>query len=191
MADVHRLPRPTEMAHRLLKERMAPGSTAVDATVGNGHDTVFLADCVGPEGQVIGMDLQESAIAKAAERTSGRSNIHLHHTSHENIDGVVNELVSAITFNLGYLPGGEKSLITKKETTLVALEKSLKLLQPGGLITIVAYIGHEGGTEEGDAVASWASSLDQEAYSVIRYEFQNQRNSPPFLIAVERRHPSR
>ncbi|NRB75273.1 MAG: methyltransferase domain-containing protein [Verrucomicrobiales bacterium] len=187
MASVAKLPRPTEMAHRLLSERIQEGDTVVDATVGNGHDTLFLANCVGENGHVIGFDLQAGAIEKTRKRTGNRPNITLHQAGHETLDDFIAEPIAAITFNLGYLPGGDKNLITDKESTLTALKKSVAFLEPGGLLTVVAYIGHEGGPEEGEAVSDWASSLDQDNFSVARYEFQNQRNSPPFLLAIEKR----
>ncbi len=187
MAKFTSLPRPTEMAHRLLRERLKPGDQAIDATVGNGHDTLFLAEQVGPEGHVYGFDVQESAIEKTRQRTAGLTNITLRCLSHELLDESVSDPVSAITFNLGYLPGGDKSITTKPETTLVALRNSVKILKEGGLLTIVAYIGHEGGLGESNTIANWASSLDQSVFSVVRYEFTNQCNTPPFLIAVEKR----
>jgi len=187
MADIPRLPRPIEMAHRLLKERVQEGDVVVDATVGNGHDTRFLAECVGASGHVVGFDIQASAIENTCARTENVPNITLHQVGHEQIAKYISTPVAAITFNLGYLPGGDKSLTTRTGTTLTALQSSVSHLKPGGLLTIVAYIGHEGGSEEGNAVADWAESLDQNEFSVIRYEFQNQRNTPPFLIAVEKR----
>lgn len=187
MGNLPRLPRPTEMAHRLLSERIQEGDTVIDATVGNGYDTLFLSNCVGENGSVIGFDLQAVAIEKTRERTGNRPNVILHHSGHETLDNFVAAPVAAITFNLGYLPGGDKYLITGKASTLTALQKSVTLLKAGGLLTVVAYIGHEGGPEEGEAVSDWASSLDQDNFSVARYEFQNQKNSPPFLLAIEKR----
>ena len=188
MAKSTSLPRPTEMAHRLLRERLQTGDQAIDATVGNGHDTLFLAEQVGSEGHVYGFDVQESAIEKTRQSTAGLTNITLRCVSHELLDEFVSGPISAITFNLGYFPGGDKSIITKPDTTLVALRKSVKVLKAGGLLTIVAYVGHEGGLVESNTIAEWASNLDQSVFSTVRYEFTNQRNTPPFLIAVERRY---
>lgn len=187
MVNSTSLPRPTEMAHRLLREKLQPGDQAIDATVGNGYDTLFLAEQVGPNGHVYGFDVQEIAIEKTRQRAAGRENITLRCLSHDLLDRYISESVSAITFNLGYLPGGDKSITTQPQTTMVALRNSVKVLKEGGLLTIVAYIGHEGGLRESNTVANWASSLDQNVFNTVRYEFTNQCNTPPFLIAVEKR----
>ncbi len=175
----------TEQAHALILERLAPGDTAIDATVGNGHDTKFLADCVGPSGKVIGFDVQVTAVEKASLLVCDSPQVILHQAGHETISAHVSEEVEAVTFNLGYLPAGDKSIITKAPTTIKALETSLRLLSETGIITVVVYSGHEGGLIESRALNDWAASLDQKAFSVIRYGFLNQQNSPPYLLAIE------
>ena len=40
---------------------MKPGETVVDATAGNGHDTIFLSRLVGPSGRVIAFDIDPQA----------------------------------------------------------------------------------------------------------------------------------
>ncbi|MEM9284053.1 MAG: class I SAM-dependent methyltransferase, partial [Verrucomicrobiota bacterium] len=140
-----RLPRVTEMAHALIKERLGPGDRAIDATVGNGHDTLFLADCVGKKGEVIGFDLQPEAIRSTRQRLGSCDHVVLHEKGHELLASHTGGLVHAITFNLGYLPGGDKSIITQPDTTLKALVASLECLDPRGLLTVVAYPGHTGG----------------------------------------------
>lgn len=181
------LPRATELAHRLHRERLSSGDRAIDATVGNGHDTLFLANCVGPEGKVFGFDIQPIAIERTTERTAGLSQVELHCLGHEHLGKIVTEPVRGILFNLGYLPSGDKAIITEADTTLVALDTAIALLEPGGLLTVALYGGHEGGAEESEAVLAWASRLDQSACYAAHYGFLNLRNSPPSLLAVERR----
>jgi hypothetical protein len=94
--------------------------------------------------------------------------------------------VGAIMFNLGYLPGGDKALTTEPETTLAALEHAVHYLRPGGVITVVQYVGHEGGAAEAEAVDAWAADLNQARFQALSYRFVNQRNAPPRLLAVER-----
>lgn len=182
-------------AHKLIAERVQPGETVIDATVGNGNDTLFLARIVGGEGKVYGFDIQPQALDKAKERLSrelaGIRNIELLLASHEfMLDHLPRELLGrtgAIMFNLGYLPGADHTTITRTFSTLPALNSSLELLRTGGVLTIVVYPGHEGGQEEADAVQAWAAKLPQERNQAMVYRFLNQRNAPPYVIAVEKR----
>ena len=186
-----RFPRATELAHELVAGRLRPGDRAIDATVGNGYDTVFLAERIGPEGRVFGFDLQAEAIASAEHRIAGAGftdRVELHFCGHESMAGHLpeGESFQAVMFNLGYLPGGDKTSVTRPESTVAAIRVAVELLEPGGILTIVIYTGHEGGQEEAAAVESCCAGLEQERFSVIRYGFLNQRNQPPYLIAVER-----
>lgn len=183
-------------AHQLVKERTAPGDSVIDATMGNGNDMLMLAERVGPEGFVYGFDIQPEALAqtRAKLEQAGRyreGRIHLYRESHEFMldvlpDGLIGH-TSAVMFNLGYLPGHGHEIITRPETTLPALQAALQLLKSGGILTIVLYSGHQGGRSETDAVLDWAGRLPQASYQVLRYGFLNQRNDPPFLIAIEKR----
>ncbi|WP_349408228.1 class I SAM-dependent methyltransferase [Pseudalkalibacillus sp. SCS-8] len=181
-------------AKELLEKVIEPGGVAVDATVGNGHDTLFLAKLVGENGRVYGFDIQEQAIEKTLERLkdegmADRAEIHLR--SHADIKQVVPQekhgQIHAAVFNLGYLPGSDKEVITKPDSTLNAIEGLLDILKPGGLIVLVVYYGHEGGNEEKEALMTYLHELDQTKAHVLQYQFLNQKNNPPFLIAIEKR----
>lgn len=184
---MERFLRATGFAHQLINDRLQPGDIAVDATAGNGHDTGFLATCVGDTGKVFAFDIQEEAIRATGERCAHFPQVTLIHAGHEQLEQHVSGPVNAVMFNLGYLPSGDKSKITKVETTIVAIRASLRLLARGGLLTCILYRGHTGGEAEAEAVERELCGLDQEAYTTIRYEFLNQRNSPPALLAVEKR----
>jgi predicted methyltransferase len=179
-------------AHRLVGERVAVGDCVVDATMGNGNDTLFLARCVGTTGYVYGFDIQAEAYEHTWERlireriTMEQINLIIH--SHDKMESSIPEAmhgqVAAIMFNLGYLPGGEQSLITKTDTTIEALNASLRLLRSGGILTIVVYPGHQGGDEEALTVHSWATKLSHKSYQVTAYQFLNATTVPPYLISV-------
>lgn len=179
-------------AHRLVAERLSTGDCVIDATMGNGNDTLFLSRCVGTKGYVYGFDIQLLALEHTHERLI-REGIALDQViltveSHEYMERVIPQLmkgqVTAIMFNLGYLPGGERSLITITETTVRALDAALRLLRSGGILTIVVYPGHPGGDEESIAIHSWAGQLHHDAYQVTTYQFLNASTDPPYLIAV-------
>jgi predicted O-methyltransferase YrrM len=182
-----------KFAHRLATTALSAGATAVDATVGNGHDAVVLARAVGPEGQVFGFDVQAEAIAATRRRLAAdnlSSRVHLFRAGHEALAAHVPDRqhgrVGAVMFNLGYLPGGDSSLTTRPKTTIPALDAAVRLLRPGGVLTVVLYSGHEGGPEEVEAVQDWAEALPRARGEALSYRFVNQRNDPPRLIAVEK-----
>ena len=184
----------TAMAQAAVAERLAPGMSVVDATVGNGHDTLFLARQVGATGQVYGFDLQARALAAASVRLAAAgvadrvSLIHAgHETMAEHLPATLQGRVQAIMFNLGYLPGSDRQCITRAASTLPALRQALGWLAPGGLLTVLAYRGHAGGTEEADAVARWLQGLEPSAYQVARQFSEEPRGTGPELGLVYRR----
>ena len=176
--------RPLEMAHDFLAEVVTKEDIVVDATMGNGHDTLFLAKLAK---QVFAFDIQEQALEKTQERLhqAGLKNASLILQGHETVDQYVSEVKAAI-FNLGYLPSADKSVITQPQTTLEALEKLCQLLAKGGRIAIMIYYGHEGGDVERDAVLDFVSQLPQQEYTATIYRTLNQINNPPFLVMIEK-----
>lgn len=179
-------------SHDLLKNVIVPGDTVVDATVGNGSDTVFLATLVEKKGHVYGFDIQEEAIKQTQEKlllTGLTEQVTLVHAGHETFNQHVPETkeISAAIFNLGYLPKSDKSVITKPDTTLSAITQMLERLRKSGLLIIVVYYGHVGGVVEKDAVLAFCQNLDQTQYNVLQYGFINQKNSPPFVLAIEKK----
>lgn len=183
------LQRVLQYAKQLLSQVVTEGDIVVDATSGNGHDTLFLAQLVGDSGHVYSFDIQEQAV----ENTKNKLKEHnvLHRASvildgHENVQKYVQDQIAGAIFNLGYLPGTNHEIITKGNTTVLAIEQLLSLLKVGGIIVLVVYYGHEGGEEERDEVLKFVKQLPQKYVHVLKYEFLNQKNSPPFLIALEK-----
>ncbi|MBP1967610.1 class I SAM-dependent methyltransferase [Paenibacillus aceris] len=183
-------------AHQLIGQRVQPGDTVIDATLGNGVDTVFLAKLAGRSGLVYGFDIQQQALDQTKMRLEkelpdASSSVHLNLCSHALMETAVPEdrhgKVAAVTFNLGYLPGADPATITKQESTIPALEAALRLLRKGGIVTIVLYSGHEGGSEEAAAVEAWAQQLPLAAFQVLRYQFMNTSAHAPYLLALEKR----
>lgn len=162
-----------QQAHAAIGEILAAGDLAIDATVGNGHDTLFLARAVGAGGTVYGFDIQEAALDTAYRRLQDEGlagRVSLYHAGHEAMAVVlpasVQGRIKAVMFNLGYLPGGDKARTTGIHTTLAALEQARSLLAPGGAISVLAYTGHPGGREEAEAVKAWAQTLSADFYRV-------------------------
>lgn len=184
--------RPLSLAHLWIQQVVKAGDLVLDATVGNGHDTLFLAQCVGKEGQVVGFDIQSQALERTRSllKEQGQGNgleVSLHQTCHSNLSQHLSAPIAAAMFNLGYLPAGDKRLITKPDTTLSALEQALNLLQPSGILTIMCYPGHEGGAQEALQVQGWTQELSPSLFLVLQASAYNLQPSSPFLIGVQRR----
>lgn len=180
----------TEVNKIFLEKIIEKGHVVIDATMGNGYDTVYLGNLVGETGKVYAFDVQEEALTstrKKVVRDNMEDRIELIHDGHENLDKYVKEEVSCVVFNLGYLPRAKHMVITKPDTTLEAIKKSLGLLKPNGIISIAAYIGHEGGLDEKNYICQYLDNLDQKQYNVLHMEFTNQINNPPQLILVEKK----
>lgn len=183
---------PLRFSQALMKQAIQPGDHVIDATVGNGNDTVTLAQAVGNTGKVYGFDIQNEAIETTNQKlllTGLLPQTELILDGHQNIEKYVPEepIISAVTFNLGYLPSGDKSIITQPETTIDAIEQSLIRLRKGGLISIMIYSGHDGGQIEKEAVDDFVQNLPQEEVQVLEYKFVNQQNNPPYLYIIEKR----
>ncbi|WP_195946048.1 tRNA (mnm(5)s(2)U34)-methyltransferase [Paraclostridium bifermentans] len=190
MMKVKYLTKVTDLNKVLLEDVINEGDIVIDATMGNGYDTKYLAEKVGENGFVYSFDVQEEAIKstkKRLEKAGLIDRVNLILDGHQNMDMYVNKEVSCVMFNLGYLPRAKHQVITKPETTLEAIKKSLELLKPNGIVSIAIYTGHEGGMEECDEVFGYVSTLDQSEYSVLNCNFVNQINHPPRLIMIEKK----
>lgn len=172
-----------------VKQVVKPGDICIDATVGNGNDTLFLAECVGTTGSVYGFDIQAAALEKTRQKLAASGlleRVLLFQESHTFMNNYVEpDSVKAVMFNLGYLPGGEHGLVTKPESTLQALKAALQLIEVGGVITVVSYTGHKGGPEEYQALNEFLSELDSALYLVLHWELLNQINSPPVMFVIQ------
>jgi tRNA G37 N-methylase Trm5 len=186
MTDV--IQRPLTMARTIIASRVSDGAQVIDATAGNGHDTLFLARLVGDRGRVFSFDIQQEAIQQTRQRLEAENildRVSLIQHGHEQMNLFVHEPVAAVMFNLGYLPRGDHFVVTRPESTVGALEASLKILCRGGIITVVLYTGHIGGREEHDAVLKFCQKLNQKDYTVLSYKIINQINDPPVLLVIE------
>lgn len=173
----------------LLAESVRYGGTVMDATAGNGADTLYLARLVGPKGKVYSFDIQEKALLatrELLEKAGFAGRVTLIQAGHEEIESFVTGPVDAVIFNLGYLPGSDHSIVTRAGTTVVAVNSALNLLRPGGRIGLVIYTGHPGGGEEYAAVENLAVSLDRTRFNVIRINFLNRAAHAPVVIVVEK-----
>jgi len=172
-----------EFSHKLLQKHITKADDALDLTVGNGNDMLFLVRIAR---FVYGFDIQTEAIKRAEEKLAGYDNYLLINDSHENFITYVKDKYKAAIFNLGYLPGGDKTITTKAEITLRAMKAVLENIEKGGICVTVVYPGHPEGEEESRILFDYLSGLNQEQYQVLKYEFINQINRPPYILATRR-----
>lgn len=179
-----------ELSHEYIKKVVKQGDIAVDATAGNGNDTLLLARLVGSTGKVYSFDIQEKAIIKTKEKLVHNDmdrRVKLIKDGHQNMGLYIKEKsIKAVMFNLGYLPGGDHSIATRAETTIPAIETAMGLIVQKGIITIVVYYGGDSGFDEKIRLLDYIESIDSKKFTVMKTEFVNQINCPPILIVIEK-----
>ena len=173
-----------------ILQHLGDGDVAVDFTMGNGNDTLFLSETVGESGKVYAFDIQEEALVSTKEHLEAcgaPENYELICASHHRVKEFVKEPIKAGMFNLGYLPrSGRKAVTTLRETTMPAVEAALELLADDGILLIAVYPGHEEGSLEGEMLAEYFPSLDRRKICVSRFNIMNSPTSPYFFIAEKK-----
>ncbi len=177
-----------DIINRIIDETVKEGDLCIDATAGRGNDTLHLCKLVGESGHVTAFDVQQDAVDSTKKllkenRLSHRADVLL--KSHSEMDDLFEEeSVSLIAFNFGWLPKGNHNIFTHKETSIAAIEKGLRLLKNGGIMTLIIYYGRETGFEERDAILEYLPTLDNRKYTVVEMPFVNRPNCPPIPIVI-------
>ena len=180
----------TDLHKYFILQHLAPGDVAVDFTMGNGNDTLFLSRTVGEEGRVFAFDIQEEALTSTRAHliaNGAPENYTLIHASHHRVREFVHEPIKAGMFNLGYLPrSGQKSVTTMCETTMPAVEAALDLLADDGVLLVAIYPGHEEGASEGEMLREYFRSLSRFRICVSEFRIINSPTSPYFFLAEKK-----
>lgn len=184
----------TSEAHQRVADVVRSSEVVIDATAGNGHDTLILARLVGPSGTIYAFDLQAEAIEQTRQRLEGwQGQLHLLQADHAELEVHLNsahhERIAAVMFNLGYLPGGDKQFVTRTDSTLAAMRASLEQLRPGGILTVVAYPGHAEGAIETEAVVKMLMGLDASQFLFEEIGSGSDRPDAPRLFVVRKSVP--
>ena len=177
-------------AKEIMEDALFSGAFAIDSTMGNGYDTLWLCELVGESGKVYAFDVQQEAVnntAKRLENAGVRERANLFCMGHERMLEAVEEPVDAVLFNLGWLPGAEHGVTTQTETTLKAAEAALTLLKEEAVMTICIYPGHEEGARELQMLLDWAAKLDDKRYDAVIKHYVNQPNDPPQMLAIRKK----
>lgn len=178
------------LSHQVVKSQIQEGSLCIDATAGNGGDTVFLAKLIGPSGKLHAFDIQEQAVNSTLKRLqeenlANRCKVHL--MGHEHMrEFAESASVDCIMFNFGWLPGGDHHVGTRAETSIEALKQALNLIKPGGIISLCLYYGGLSGFEERDALLAFFQEIDSGEYTVLLHDFLNRSGCPPLFVLIER-----
>ncbi len=175
----------TELHKSFILRHLGDGDTAVDYTMGNGYDTVFLSKTVGANGRVYAFDIQQSALESTKRNLTDSDcpeNYTLLCASHHRVREFVHEPVKAGIFNLGYLPGGDKSITTLRDTTLAAIDAAIELMARDAVIIIAVYPGHDEGSVEGKLVGERLEALDRKRYMAACFKMMNSPASPYFYV---------
>jgi ubiquinone/menaquinone biosynthesis C-methylase UbiE len=174
-------------AHELWSQTVVPGDLVIDATCGNGHDTLFLAKIAltSTAGTVYSIDIQPQAI-ESARKLLHDERVHFIEGSHETFPAEISpESVSLIVYNLGYLPGGDKKKTTMTETTLKSLQEAQKLIKKEGMISITCYPGHEEGKREEEMLLEYCSQLKPWHWTCCHHRWINRSSAPSLLILTK------
>jgi ribosomal protein L11 methylase PrmA len=177
------------LAHLEWVKILKAGDTVIDATVGNGRDTLAIAKMLQGQGTIIGYDIQPQALENAKNLFEKELNqehlrcITLKKQSHETFDEAN---VKLIVYNLGYLPGGDKNLTTKVESTLTSLKNACLAINQSGMISVTCYPGHEEGEKEERAVLEWTKTLCPKSWCITVFSWANRQKAPSLVLI--RRH---
>lgn len=175
-----------DYAKSFIRDTVPADGVVADFTAGNGHDTEFLCRLV-PDGKVYAFDIQSEAIERTRKHLGecGLSNAVLINDSHAEMDRYISEPIDAGMFNLGWLPGSDKSVHTLLESTLTAVGKAVGLLRNGAVLVISVYPGHEEGTREGEELMKMLATLDRKKFCVACLRLINSPDAP-FVITIEK-----
>ncbi len=181
--------RTTDLTRTLILRLSSRIKYAVDMTCGNGNDSLYILNAI--EGaKLLALDLQREAVDRTIALLSSNHptrNWKVLQRDHSEISEISKDPADLYIYNLGYLPGGDKTIITRPESTVQSLRAVTSgLLTPGGAILLTHYVGHDGGPEELHAVEEYVKTLDQKEFNVLKYEFLNQVHSPPLVLSIER-----
>jgi SAM-dependent methyltransferase len=182
----------TAAASSWIEVALFDGALAIDATVGNGYDTLFLAHRVGPKGKVLGFDVQKAALAGAREIlkfVGSIDRVSLIHESHTRLSDFLpaGSTIAGAMFNLGYLPRGNRQIITRPDTTVLALRSVLEHLAERGRVTLLTYRGHEGGIPEYEGVRQFLEQLPGDEWLVEELASTNDSPIAPRLFRIQKK----
>lgn len=187
----------TALVMNIVREYIRPGDTVVDCTMGNGYDSLTLAQMAGcgQGGKLIAFDIQTAALwgTQALLEENGfkeleDNGIRLIRDSHEHLDKYISPgEASAIVFNLGFLPGHDKKIVTSVKSTIPAIKKAIDLVKENGIVSVTTYTGHAEGREEKERLMEVLAALPSKKYHVAQIDMINQKKTAPGVFFITRK----
>ena len=172
-------------ARQKMQENLKEKDLVIDATTGNGKDSLFLLEII-KQGYLFGFDIQKKAIENTNNLLKQKyKNYKLFNIGHENMKETLKEYknrISLIIFNLGYLPKSTSTIMTNYKTTIKAIKDGLELLNNKGHIIITIYPGTKTGNQESIKIKEFLKKQK------IKYqEYRNTENKEaPYLIELKK-----
>lgn len=180
-----------KLAHQYWAALLHPDDLVIDATCGNGHDTLYLATLLfkdNSESKLYALDLQTKAIEETRDRLQKNlpehsQKVKLLQTCHSQFpEELAPVSVKLIVYNLGYLPGSDKSVTTMTETTLMSISRAMNLIRPGGALSITCYPGHPEGKKEEEKILEWVSKISYLEWTCCHHRWINRQHAPSLLF---------
>ena len=169
---------------KIIIDQKKDAKIAADMTVGKGNDSKYILENIRVE-KLYGFDIQKEAEIESKKLIGEDPRFIFHLASHDKVEEYIKEGLDLVVYNLGYLPGGDKEITTNYESTLKSLEKTLKLLNPQGLIILTIYPGHPAGKIESKELEKFLEKINPKKYAVMKLAYQNRPNNPPYLMVVK------
>ena len=179
----------TKLAQKLINDKFSRIKYGIDATCGNGNDTLFLVGICDPDGMIFSFDIQEEALDITEKLLSGNNitqSVMLVNSGHENMEKVIKPKVDVVMFNLGFLPYSESTICTKPETTIPALVSACNLIREGGIITVLCYPGTVKGKTETNEVKAWINGINGNEFLVSEYTSDDPDDTTPVLYVLQK-----
>ena len=177
------------IAHKLIHHCVIQANHLVDATAGNGNDTIYFMQNSPDTAKIYAFDVQKEALQHTDQKLQSMNKgekVKLILDSHANMDKYISDEIDAAIFNLGYLPGGNHEITTTAESTLQAVQVSIRLLRVGGVIAITAYPGHENGSREYRSLIDFLTKLPVRNYTVGCWSMMNHADTAPVVYLIEK-----
>jgi len=182
------------LAKEYWKNFLKKGFIAIDATAGNGHDSLFLSKCLveNLNGKLYCFDIQKKAITNTSsllkENLSKEilDKIILFQASHEDFSKYIKTKVNLVIYNLGYLPKSDKKITTNKTTTVRSIKSAISILDQNGAISIVSYPGHAKGKEEEKSLLYYLKKLSYDKFNICYHKWLNKEKAPSFFWIEKR-----
>ncbi|EPP34479.1 rRNA methylase family protein [Chlamydia ibidis] len=174
-----------KLSHAIFRDIVRPGDLVVDATCGNGRDSLVLARILQGVGRLVVYDIQDYALENARKLFASTlsmqesSIIQLKKMSHEFVEEKGAKLFH---YNLGYLPSGDKSITTLVASTIASIRRALDFVSDDGAITVVCYPGHEEGEKETREIIAFGETLSPKIWQVNLFRLINRTKAPQLIL---------